>query len=251
MIFKDFIKDSDFQIIKALQEKYPEANLVICAPWYDQELDQILVDQGVPYYYAEKVTDWDKFNGFLKLSVTDIIVAENLMFDAKFLSSAAKSAGKSLRCFCNICQSSWKQTPSIQTFFIRPEDIEVYENYIDTFEFFTDNMDATRLNVLYKIYAIDRFWFGRIDELILNYEGDERNENIIPLFAERRSECEKKCMKGPLKSSCGLCVRIKELSKAMEESGLELIQKEIKIHGEESEHAEELHSDKSTEESDS
>ena len=44
--------------------------------------------------------------------------------------------GIHIRTFCNICQKSWQETNPLQTFFIRPEDISLYEGYIDTIEFF-------------------------------------------------------------------------------------------------------------------
>lgn len=74
-----------------------------------------------------------------------------------------------MRSYCNLCESSWEKTPSIKTFFIRPEDLDIYEKYINTFEFFTDEKDAVRLNSLYKIYTKDRLWYGLLKDLIVGY----------------------------------------------------------------------------------
>jgi hypothetical protein len=84
------------------------------------------------------------------------------MFSAQILSKAAKQKNKSLRAFCNVCQSSWDYTPSIKTFFIRPEDLSLYEGIIDTFEFYTDEKDATKINALYEIYTKDKVWNGKL-----------------------------------------------------------------------------------------
>jgi hypothetical protein len=54
-----------------------------------------------------------------------------------------------LRVFPNICQSSFSETPSIKTFFIRPEDISIYSTFVDVFELITDE---EREQVIYKIY---------------------------------------------------------------------------------------------------
>ena len=210
----DFKQDRDYEIINALKKKYPETFIVLCFPKYSKELEQSLSDQNLPHYYNDFITDWDRFNGFLHLNVTDIFIAENLAFNVKILSSAAKKHDKSLRSFCNVCESSWDETSSIKTFFIRPEDINLYENYIDTFEFYTDDRNAARLNVLYEVYAKDKKWFGKLNEIIVGYEGEEDSRFIIPLFGEKRLDCDKRCMKD---GSCRICDRIIELGKTLED----------------------------------
>ena len=137
--------------------------------FFNEDLDKYLNKYDFPYYYNEIITTWDRFQGFLKLNVCDIFIGEDLAFDAKNASFNAKKNNKSLRCYCNVCESSWEKTPSIKTFFIRPEDLEVYENYINTFEFYTDERDLVRLNSLYKIYAKDREWYGQFKELITGF----------------------------------------------------------------------------------
>jgi len=55
-----------------------------------------------------------------------------------------------VRVFPNICQSSFKETPSIKTFFIRPEDIKYYSTFVDVFELISNNAEIQ--NTLFKIY---------------------------------------------------------------------------------------------------
>ena len=129
------------------------------------------------------------------------------MFNVKILSTAAKKNNKSLRSFCNVCESSWLETPSIKTFFIRPEDLKLYEKYIDTFEFYINNTSASRLNTLYEIYVKDQKWFGKLEEIIVGYIGEEDNRFFIPNnFGEKRLNCNKKCMQDNEK--CNICNRI-------------------------------------------
>lgn len=130
---------------------------------YTPELEQVLSNKQIPHYYQNFVNTLDEFEGFLSLDVTDIFITEELAFSALFLSQKAKEKNKSLRVFCNICQSSWKGTPSLKTFFIRPEDIDLYANFFDTFEFFYRDQNANEVNTFYEIYAKDKKWFGRLD----------------------------------------------------------------------------------------
>ena len=217
--FPNHIQDHDIEILNALKEKYPECQLVICMQFFNEDLDKYLNKYDFPYYYNEIITTWDRFQGFLKLNVCDIFIGEDLAFDAKNASFNAKKNNKSLRCYCNVCESSWEKTPSIKTFFIRPEDLEVYENYINTFEFYTDERDLVRLNSLYKIYAKDREWYGQFKELITGFQGEEDSRYIIPRFGEQRVSCGKKCMKG-IPPVCQVCDRIIELQQAFKKQGI-------------------------------
>lgn len=218
-ICEDLEFNRDFSIYQALKEKYPESNIVFCLKEYHKQIDEEFNKNNIPHYYNQFATNWDVFQGFLNLNVTDIFVAENLMFEAKNLSLNAKKNGKSLRSFCNVCESAWDDTPSLKTFFVRPEDIFLYEEYIDTFEFYLNDVDATRVNTMYEIYAKDKKWFGRLDEIIIGYKGDEDSRYIIPTFGEKRLNCQKKCMKG-IEPTCHICDRVAELGKTLQDRNL-------------------------------
>ena len=216
------ITQYDIDIIHALNEKYPKSTLVVCLPFYHRDLESKLKEEKILHYYNEIVTNWDKFNGFLSLDVTDIMIGEEIAFFAEILSKLAKENGKSLRTFCNVCQSSWDATPSLKTFFVRPEDIDLYEGIIDTFEFYVDYKDYHRLNVLYEIYAKDKKWFGKLKEIIIGYEGEDDSRFIIPRFGMRRLNCGKKC---GYSSTCHLCDRIAELGQTLQDNKFMIVDK--------------------------
>lgn len=216
LVMHDFT-NQDKTIILALREKYPDCNIVAAPLFYHPDLEQMLSSNGIPHYYNEIVTNWDRFNGFLSLEVTDIFIGEELAFSAKLLSNSAKKNHKSLRTFCNVCQSSWDATPSIKTFFVRPEDVDLYDGIIDTFEFYTGYDDIDRLNTLYEIYAKDKHWYGKFSEIIVGYQGEEDSKFIIPRFGQKRLECDKVCSKG-LEASCHICDRIVELSNTLKDN---------------------------------
>ena len=214
----DFDDERDVKIIQALREKYPSYKIVACIPKYSKGLELKLQENGIPHYYNTLITTWDDFNGFLSLDVTDIFIAEELGFSIKDLSKKAKERSIALRCFCNVCQSSWAETPSLKTFFIRPEDISLYGDYIDTFEFFAGYDSVDKLNIWYEIYSKDQKWFGKINELIIGYEGEEDSRFIVPRFAEARLNCNKKCIRS--NNKCHICDRIIELSDTLKDNSL-------------------------------
>lgn len=166
------------------------------------------------FFYDEFVNDWDTFIGLLDYGVTDIYVVENLCFELDKVAEVAARYNAQVRVFPNVAQSKFEATAALKKFFIRPEDLKFYEKYIDVIEFFdTDE----QLDTYYKIYAIDKKWFGKLNEIIKNFNSEIDNRYIIPKFAEKRVRCGKKCFKN---SNCDRCNDIEQLANTLEESKL-------------------------------
>lgn len=208
-------------IIQALVEKYSDYKLVTCLPQYNIKIDQIFTSKHLPHYYAELITSWDRFQGFLTLNITDIFIAEDLGFNIKTVKLNAIEKGIAIRSYCNVCESSWEGTPTIKKFFIRPEDIDLYAQYIDTFELFLDNnKDFNKLNILYEIYTKDKRWAGPLSEIIQDFNDSTiDNKFIVPIFGSKRINCKHKCMEGLL-TGCQICDRILELSESFKNKDL-------------------------------
>lgn len=217
LIVPNFNIDKDSEIIKTLTEKYPNTQLVVAIPTYTPEIEQALNKLELLHYYEQLITTWDRFQGFLTLNITDIFIAEQLAFSAPILSENAKKAGKALRCYCNICQSSWDRTQSLKTFFIRPQDIDLYAQYFDTFEFYVNHKDINKINVLYNVYSKEKKWLGKLNEIIVGYQGDDYSAFILPRFGEKRLNCGKRCMKNP-DTGCHLCQRMAETGEILRQN---------------------------------
>lgn len=76
-------------------------------------------------------------------------ICEELGFSLDKISKILHENNIRVRVFPNICQSSFLETPSIKTFFIRPEDISIYSMFIDVFELVSDK---DRQYTIFKIY---------------------------------------------------------------------------------------------------
>ena len=171
-------------------------------------------EYNLPFYINLRVNNWDTFRGLLDLGVSDIYITEDLCFNLLSVSTIAHSRNVQLRTFPNVAQSQWSLTDALKKFFIRPEDIDEYSMYIDTIEFFGD-VDKT--DVLYKIYAIDKKWMGRLNEIIIGFNSELDSRFILPKFAHYRTNCRKRCVKG---GSCNICGAIEDLSKTLENKGV-------------------------------
>ena len=219
LIISNFNQSEDFPIIQALLNKFTDFKIVICLSHYSKELQDFFVQKNIPHYYNELVTTWDKFQGFLNLKVTDIFIAEEIAFSAKILHEFAYKKGIGLRSYCNVCESAWDQTESIKSFFIRPQDIDLYDGLFDTIEFFVSDREVNKINVLYEVYTRSKTWFGALNEIIEGYQGSELNRCFIFPFGMHRLNCGHRCMKDP-SNPCRICDRIAQLSVTLEHQNL-------------------------------
>lgn len=179
-----------------------------------EEIQSKVHEAGISAFFEIVARDWDTFNGLMALHVSDIYIGEDLGFDLIQVSKIARAAGVKLRTFPNVCQTSWKGTEPLKTFFIRPEDAEFYSQYIDCYEFFTT---VQPIGTLYRIYAVDKKWFGDLNELIIGFDSSLDSRGLIDSFAEKRVSCRKRCQQG---RGCLLCERYAELAQTMNEHSL-------------------------------
>jgi hypothetical protein len=113
-----------------------------------------------------------------------------------------KDKNKKIRTFCNVCQATWPEEESLRTFFIRPEDIFLYNKYIDVVEFFEAEKDKNALNTLYNLYNKGERWAGPLKEIIKGFKGDTDSYYLFSRFGEKRIDCGKRCNV----SNCSFCV---------------------------------------------
>ena len=88
---------------------------------------------------------------------------------------------------------------------MRPEDVPIYEEFIDTLEF--DVNDLKKERTLLKIYK-EQYWPGNLNLIIdyLNYNVD--NRLIESDFAKKRISCGQKCMRTGNCHSCDLALSL-------------------------------------------
>ena len=211
--------ESRIKFFSALRKQNPEINFVLRIP-VNKKIYTSLKDAEIPFFFDTFVKDWDTLHGLLKLYPTDMYITENLGFELDKVAKILHNHNIKVRVFPNVAQSAWRKTPALKKFFIRPEDVEVYEKYVDVMELWGE---LNRINTYYKIYAIDRKWFGELSECIIGFDDEEfDSRHILPLFAEKRIQCGKKCFKG---SKCQICNHIQDLSKTLKSKNLIITKK--------------------------
>lgn len=201
----DFIINHSENIFLTLKEDYSHINFALRFLNYNSNMDLIYgfcLNYKIPFFFSTYVRDLDTFHGLIDLGVSDLYIVEEMGFMLDKLGPLASAAGVSIRVFANVCQSSWKLGDTVKSFFIRPEDVPIYEPYVDVIEFFGE---YSRQESMYRIYSINRKWYGNLQEIITGLKVELDSRYITPLWAAARLGCQKHCLKG---TPCHICKRM-------------------------------------------
>ena len=215
----DFQEKNTIKSAIALKDSHPQVNFSIVFKDFSnghKEIYEELKLNEIPYFFLTRVNSLDKFRGFLKLGVSDIYIVEELGFFLNSVGQLAHASGVSIRVFANICQSSWYQNPPLKSFFVRPEGVPIISPYVDVIEFFGDNNVQ---EVMYKVYALDKKWFGDLREIIIGLDIPLDSRSLDRSFDYKRMMCRKKCY---IEDKCKICDRHSQLSKTFSENQIYL-----------------------------
>ena len=220
------IKYKDRDIIYDFSQKYPNAYLILELPpivdaavdWQEIEKykvvsqDKLIVcvakisdakecrTRGIPFYYGFPVGTFYELQALKALGVCYIKLAPPAFFQMP----EVKRLGIPVRVVPNIAHDGYlPRENGINGQWIRPEDIDMYEEYVDTVEF--DGVELSKERALYRIYHDEKNWPGDINMIITNFNYPAVNR-LIPerVLAERRLVCGQRCQSG---GACRLCNR--------------------------------------------
>lgn len=204
----------DIELIVAVKHRNENYNIAVCTD-IDMYCINQLKENNIPFYLNTHINSFDALQFAINLGVSDVFITEELGFDLKRVHEITSKAGIKIRCYANISQIQYpyEGNDGLKGFYIRPEDIEVYEEYVDIIEFYK-SVDIQ--NTLYDVYFISKHWDGQLREIIKGLRNTVNNYYILTdEFAKRRVHCRKKCIKS---ERCQLCERIVELADTLEKS---------------------------------
>lgn len=208
---------SSFEDIISILLKIKEFSPLITAKISMQSSEEInlLKENNIPFIFKEYAENFEMFYVQKELGAADIYVTGSLGF---YLDKLQPFRDKvKLRVFPNIAQSTkgtTKLLPQLIKFYIRPEDLELYKDYIDVIELFPCN---DRISTIYEIYKKEK-WLGNLSDIIMDLESDITNDTISPYFALHRIKCHQDC----LLDRCTLCNQVYSLGKKFEEADIVL-----------------------------
>lgn len=215
---KDKITEPIIYIAKLIQDGY---NMTAMIP-EDEDIIKECKEDNVPFFFQKFATNIETAYTMAERGVSDVYVAEELGFRIKDLQYIRFNYNIKLRVFPNIAQSAKNSVVDpMQRFWIRPEDTELYEDYVDVFELLSGE-DTSRLSVVYEIYR-QRQWLGNLNDLILDFSGPIiPNTGIEPNFGPSRVNCNKRCCIG----RCNICPEIAKLADGFNKADIQIVRKQ-------------------------
>lgn len=216
----------------AIRKQYPQYNFTVALPYFDATLMPWLLSENIPFFIAKPCSNWEEFHYLLKQGVSDIDISGPLAFEMSKVKRVLNSLDRKviIRATPNRVEKIMAQTDSLIGFYIRPEDVEMYEGFIDVLEF----EGLEHQDTFFSMYAEQKSFIGNLNQCIYNLDIKIDNKGLVSLFGERRRDCGRQCLSG---GHCHRCYDLADLAKPMGDRArnkiLETIKKEQeKIKGE-------------------
>ena len=217
-VYKDCMKVTDMEDFKMIYEVYK--NIVFRI---HEALMGEFKEAGLPFFinHAEMCAEtFDELISYCSLGITDVYITGELGFSLDRVKKIADKNEVKIRAFPNITQysgtvySNKEVLDPLTSFWIRPGDLYLYEDYIDTIEFMCDK---ELQQTYYEMYFTN---IGYIGNLSIAIEGmvDLGNTLLPKEFTEFRLNCRKRCRF----DECHKCHKFEALAKLIGENGLEV-----------------------------
>lgn len=198
VISKEQSTNVDFNFLQMLNEK-----LHITIATDNLDLGEQCKALGLSFCWSFPVTTYYDLQTLIEIGVNQILLGIPLVFDLSHIKTLVGSNIK-LRLVANVAYPSYlHRANGIVGSYVRPEDVSLYEQYIDYLQF--NNVSLGQERQLFLIYHNDKQWPGNLSFLITNLDIDIDNRAIPEAFAKARINCRQKCQ---INNSCHLCTNI-------------------------------------------
>ena len=189
---------------------------------YQHEWIDKLKEAEIPFMFVNFATTVAQIAAMVLFGAKEVYLAEDICFRLERLQLFREIDGIKFRIFPDILQTPRRcaNLPQITNFFIRPEDVDLYEKYVDVIEIFRKD---SRQSVVYEIYKQGQ-WRGPLSDLIIDLTEEINGSSFIPDFGRARLECGRRCAM----TDCDICTYSVEVGHKMEEAGVAFVKQKKK-----------------------
>lgn len=161
-------------------------------------------EKGIPFYMGYPVKTFYELNSLKNYGVCYVRLAEPLFFEM----DKVKKVGIPVRVVPNVAYiDGIPREDGVCGSWLRPEDVDTYEPYVDVLEFEDCTMEKEQ--ALFRIYAEQKRWPGSMSLLFTNFKHEGTNRLILPEVAQKRLNCGQRCQSG---GACKICYRALNLA---------------------------------------
>lgn len=178
--------------------------LTLCLPDIKDPRIEELKELNIPFFWGYTITTFWELQAVIAAGASQARIGAPIFFESDNLKMC-----KIIKRVCaNVAHEGYlPNVDGIPGAWIRPEDVEEYNDTFDIIEF-ADVKDHKE-EALYRIYAEQKNWPGRVDMIITNIETEAYNRMIPHDFVSSRKNCRQRCMSG---SPCRICYRLLHLA---------------------------------------
>lgn len=220
------IENFDYKAFNAMREKYAANDLfaALASDSHDSAERKLILAQlqnrVAAWFVTKPVTTWTELHVLYSLGAKQVYIAEELAFELKDVAKFCHDRDMKIRVYPNVAQAPRNDASDMTKFFIRPEDLHLYEGIIDIIEFWSED---SKQNTFRKIYQRGE-WYGSLNELIKSFSTKVDNRCVAPIFGKSRLNCGLRCLR---KGTCHICQRTKLLADRMKDKDLIFKRKEF------------------------
>lgn len=173
--------------------------LILCLPDLRDPAIEDLKASGIPFFWGYTITTFWELKAALACGVAQVRIGAPIFFQTDKL----KLFNVKKRIAANIAHDGYiPNVDGVSGSWIRPEDVYQYEDIFDIIEF--SDIEGKKEEALYRIYAEQKHWPGRVDMIISNITTEAYNNMLPNEFTTSRLNCGQRCAAGGV---CRLCYR--------------------------------------------
>ena len=192
----------DWDYLKMINSKLNETDRRLIISTMYSIIAQEAKENGLAFYFSFAINNFADLQTVNELGACYALITAPIFFEQDKLEKFSIP----LRYRANVAYSGYLTTKRVNAnaAFIRPDDVEFYDNDTTTIEFGASSSEQEE--VLYRLYKYDKTWPGDLNMVIttLNVEPAPMNRMIGPDFAKHRLNCGQRCVEGDT-LQCHLC----------------------------------------------
>lgn len=169
-----------------------------------------LKEKGIPFFYDLSLAcvSWSDLKVQVELEgVQCIYIADDLVYQLPQVSQYCKDHNVEIRVILNripLTRRMLMESPIAPVY--RPNDYSLLNQYYDVAEFDCGKpYDFNKLKVLYRVWFLNKDWFGNMQEINSDVAYNFPNRAVPPMYLSSRINCGLKCLKG---STCNKCEQL-------------------------------------------
>lgn len=198
----EVVDEPDWDYLKMINSKLNETDRRLIISTLYTKIAQEAKENGLAFYFSFAINNFADLQAVCELGACYALITAPIFFEQDKLEKFSIP----LRYRANVAYSGYLTTKRVNAnaAFIRPDDVEFYDNDTTTIEFGASSSEQEE--VLYRLYKYDKTWPGDLNMVIttLNVEPAPMNRMIGPDFTKHRLNCGQRCVEGDT-LQCHLC----------------------------------------------